>query len=138
MKLSQPISHTIRNPESEYHTMVIHRLLGSATLSIANTPLAQSNDVLVIHESGKSTYPLRMYFPTSDINMHMLKPVSHKTYCPIKGEATYFNIICNNTSTADAAWMYTSTLSFDKNIALLNNRISFESNELALSLNTHN
>lgn len=126
MNLSEPISGTIRNPDADQHFMVIHRLKGTATAKIGESVLVESDDVLVIRETGKTEYPPKLYFAESDIAIDRLKKIDRRTFCPIKGEATYFDVMGADTSAPAAAWKYDSTLDFDEDIKLLRGRVSFD------------
>lgn len=46
------------------------------------------------------------YFPPSAVKFNNLMPSDHKTTCPIKGEATYYNIVVGPDVNPNAAWSY--------------------------------
>lgn len=60
--------------------------------------LAQSPDVIVVE--GYS------YFPPQTVDRALFEPSSHRTVCPRKGTAHYFNVRLGDVSTENAAWTY--------------------------------
>jgi uncharacterized protein (DUF427 family) len=51
----------------------------------------------------EAAYPPVLYIPRADIDMALLARSDHKSYCPYKGEASYFGV---RDGTANAAWSY--------------------------------
>ena len=51
--------------------------------------IGDSERVLTLQES---TYPPVQYIPRKDLNMALVKRTDHQTYCPYKGDASYFSI----------------------------------------------
>ena len=134
MNLSESISGTIRNPDADRHYMVIHKLLGKAVAKLGESVVVESDDVLVVRETGKKEYPPKLYFPVSSISPDSLKKIDRKTFCPIKGEATYFDITGSDTAAPAAAWSYESTLDFHEDIKLLRGRLSFDTKLVQLTV----
>lgn len=46
------------------------------------------------------------YFPQADIRMELLAPTAHATYCPYKGDASYWTVRAGDKSAENAAWSY--------------------------------
>ena len=46
------------------------------------------------------------YFPQADIRMDRLTATPHRTYCPYKGDASYWNVTAGGKSAENAAWSY--------------------------------
>ena len=46
------------------------------------------------------------YFPMSAVAQEHLRPSSHATTCPWKGEAGYFDVVVDGRTNANAAWIY--------------------------------
>lgn len=46
------------------------------------------------------------YFPSETINMQYFQTSSHRSNCPWKGEAHYYNVVVNNQVNENAAWYY--------------------------------
>ncbi|MGH2843340.1 MAG: DUF427 domain-containing protein [Solirubrobacteraceae bacterium] len=65
---------------------------------IADTRLATS-----LREAG---YPPVIYIPPSDVDGTQLTDSDHQTYCPYKGEASYFSIPGLGDAGENAVWQY--------------------------------
>lgn len=56
---------------------------------VGSTVIAETDRALEMHEAA---YPPVLYVPLSDVNQSLLATSGHHTYCPYKGEASYFDI----------------------------------------------
>ncbi len=65
--------------------------------------LADSAHALVVREAN---YPPVIYFPRGDVNMDLLQETAHSSYCPFKGDASYWSIAGGEESGENAAWSY--------------------------------
>lgn len=65
--------------------------------------LGRSSRALTLRES---TYPPVQYVPREDVDMSRLERSDHSTYCPYKGEASYFSIPSLGAAGTDAVWSY--------------------------------
>jgi uncharacterized protein (DUF427 family) len=65
---------------------------------IANTVAA-----LTLQESH---YPAVQYIPRKDVDMAALTRTTTSTYCPYKGDASYFSIPAGGTRSVNAIWTY--------------------------------
>lgn len=46
------------------------------------------------------------YFPVDDVKTELFEKSETSTYCPWKGDASYFNIVVDGSRNNDAAWYY--------------------------------
>lgn len=46
------------------------------------------------------------YFPPQDVNSEYLVASAHRTTCPWKGTASYFDLVISDERNPDAAWCY--------------------------------
>lgn len=74
-------------------------------VSRAGTTIADSIEALVLREAE---HPDVMYVPRADTRMEFLESTDHTTYCPHKGEASYFSIVGAGDDSANAVWTYES------------------------------
>src|SRR4051812_6133885 len=63
--------------------------------------LADSDDVIEVDGDGN---PPRYYFPRDHVRMDRMRPSDTRTYCPFKGEASYFAMEFLDGQMPDAAW----------------------------------
>ncbi|MGK5066858.1 DUF427 domain-containing protein [Janthinobacterium sp. RT4P48] len=47
-----------------------------------------------------------VYFPPSAVKQEYLRPSSHTTICPWKGTASYYDVVVDGQTNANAAWYY--------------------------------
>jgi len=60
--------------------------------------LAESDDTVVVEGNH--------YFPASRLRQECLRPSSHHTVCPWKGQASYYDVVVEGAVNRDAAWYY--------------------------------
>jgi len=70
--------------------------------------IADSDDTTVIENNH--------YFPIESINSDFFEPSEHRTICPWKGTAHYFDIVVNGERNKNAAWFYPETKEAASNI----------------------
>ncbi|HWW26457.1 MAG TPA: DUF427 domain-containing protein [Caulobacter sp.] len=64
-----------------------------------------TRDALTLREAS---YPPVQYIPRRDVDMTLLARTDHATYCPYKGEASYFSIPLGGERSVNAIWTYES------------------------------
>jgi uncharacterized protein (DUF427 family) len=69
----------------------------------AGTTIADSTRALTLKEAS---YPAVQYIPRADVEMDLLKPTSHTSHCPYKGDASYFSISAEGHTAENAVWSY--------------------------------
>jgi uncharacterized protein (DUF427 family) len=66
--------------------------------------IAATNRALEMHEAS---YPPVFYVPLEDVNRQHLRQSDQHSYCPYKGEASYYDIIAADGAELPAAvWYY--------------------------------
>lgn len=81
------------------HTITIARSEESAVVKIGGRVVADSAETLILQEAG---YPPARYFPRKHVDLTTLTRSDHRTYCPYKGDCTYFSA----PGSPNAAWSY--------------------------------
>jgi uncharacterized protein (DUF427 family) len=81
------------------HPITITPFAGRVVVKAEGKVVADSRRVLVLQESF---YPPVHYIPREDADAAVLAASDHTTYCPYKGECSYFSL----SGTPDAVWMY--------------------------------
>lgn len=72
-------------------------------MTVAGRTIADTRDALALREAN---YPAVLYVPRKDVDMSLLERTSHSTYCPYKGEASYFGIPLAGARGDNAIWTY--------------------------------
>jgi uncharacterized protein (DUF427 family) len=65
--------------------------------------IADSRDALTLREAS---YPAVQYIPRRDVDMAALTRSEHTTYCPYKGDASYYSIAAGGDRSRNAVWTY--------------------------------
>jgi uncharacterized protein (DUF427 family) len=65
--------------------------------------IADSHSTLILNETNYQ--PVR-YIPLADVDLSLLKPSELSTYCPYKGDASYYSIVVDEDTGTDAIWFY--------------------------------
>ena len=60
--------------------------------------LAESDDTVVVEGNH--------YFPEAAVDKKYLEPSDTHTFCPWKGEASYYTVVVDGETNKDAAWYY--------------------------------
>src|ERR1700749_4183455 len=65
--------------------------------------IADTSDGLTLREAS---YPPVQYSPRRDVDMAALTRSEHTTYCPYKGDASYYSISAGGDRSRNAVWTY--------------------------------
>ena len=85
------------------HPITIERNPVRVVVSVAGRVIADTRDALTLRES---TYPPVQYVPLKDVDMSLLEPTDHATYCPYKGDCAYYSIPIGGDKSVNAVWTY--------------------------------
>ena len=99
---AEPTMKTIKIPGPD-HPITIEPNPKRVVVSIGGIILADSRDALTLREAG---YAAVQYIPRKDVDMTLLERSTHATYCPYKGDCTYFSIPPGGTRAINAVWTY--------------------------------
>lgn len=65
--------------------------------------IADTSNALTLREAS---YPPVQYIPRRDVDMAALTRSEHTTYCPYKGDASYYSIPAGGDRSRNAVWSY--------------------------------
>jgi len=85
------------------HPISIEANPSRVVVTVGGQIIADTQKALTIRESS---YPAVQYFPRSDVNMAALARSEHTTYCPYKGDASYYSIPAGGDRSINAVWSY--------------------------------
>ncbi len=85
------------------HPITITATPKRVTVRAGGHPLAASARALTLQEAA---YPAVQYVPREDVDMAQLVKTSHHTYCPYKGECSYYSIASAGDRGVNAVWSY--------------------------------
>jgi uncharacterized protein (DUF427 family) len=85
------------------HPITVDRNPARVVVTLAGTKIADTTDALTLRES---TYPGVQYVPRKDVDMSLLERTDNATYCPYKGDASYYTIKNGENALDNAVWTY--------------------------------
>ena len=102
MTITSKKSKEIKIPSPD-HPITISPAEGRVRVTVAGKVVADSAHALRLEEKG---YPPVYYLPRTDADMSLLVRTTHYTYCPYKGDCTYYSIPLGGTKSEFAVWTY--------------------------------
>jgi uncharacterized protein (DUF427 family) len=110
--------------ESLYHKYPDYRVnLDPSTarirVSFAGEMIAESERTLMVRETKHTPV---VYFPRDDVRFDLLEATSHVTFCPFKGEASYWTLRVGDRVEENVVWSYADP--FDE-VAGIKDYVSF-------------
>ncbi|MFB2565139.1 DUF427 domain-containing protein [Rhizobium sp. IMFF44] len=85
------------------HPITIEDKRAHVIVSVAGKVVADTHEALSLKEAS---YPAVIYIPRKDVDMSLLERTSHETYCPYKGECSYYSIPAGGERSVNAIWTY--------------------------------
>ncbi len=85
------------------HPITIEPNPGRVVVRVAGRVVADTTDALVLKEAS---YPAVQYIPRKDADMSLLARSDHTTYCPYKGDCSYYSITVGGARSVNAVWTY--------------------------------
>ena len=109
------------------HFITIAPYPNEVVVTAASDRIAASRSALVLKEAD---YPEVFYIPRDDVDMSLLVSSDHTTFCPYKGDASYFSIPALGTAGKDSVWSYEepfeAVLAIEGHLAFYTDRVSVE------------
>jgi uncharacterized protein (DUF427 family) len=65
--------------------------------------IAETDSALTLRESN---YPPVQYLPLQDVDAAVISPTDHETYCPYKGDASYYSLSTPDGELENVIWTY--------------------------------
>lgn len=72
-------------------------------VTVAGRVVADSTAALTLREGS---YPPVQYIPLADVDPAALERTEQTTYCPFKGDASYYSVPAGGERSANAVWEY--------------------------------
>ncbi len=85
------------------HPITIKRNARRIVVEAGGRVIADTREALELREAS---YPAVQYIPRRDVDMTLLQKTNHATYCPYKGECSYFSIPSGGDRATNAVWSY--------------------------------
>ncbi len=85
------------------HPITIELNPARVLVTVAGRVVADTTQALTLREAGYS--PVQ-YIPLSDVDMSLLEATDNATYCPYKGDASYYSVPIGGRKSVNAVWTY--------------------------------
>jgi uncharacterized protein (DUF427 family) len=93
---------TILEPTDE-HPITVSPTGSHVTVRVNGEVVAETDAALTLQES---TYPAVQYVPMADVVGSALQRSDTTTYCPFKGDASYYHVTVGGDTVEDVIWTY--------------------------------
>jgi uncharacterized protein (DUF427 family) len=94
--------HLLPGPD---HPITVTPSSAHIVVTVAGKVVADTSRALTLQES---TYPAVQYIPMADVDASLLERTDTTSYCPYKGDASYYSVPVGGERSADAIWVYES------------------------------
>jgi len=101
------------------HPIAIERNPSRVVVKLGGQVIADTTEALTLREAS---YPPVQYIPRKDVDMAALERTEHSTYCPFKGDASYYSIPAGGKRSVNAIWTYENP---HEAVALIKNHVAF-------------
>lgn len=85
------------------HPITVTPTASRVVVTVAGKVIADTRNALTLQEAS---YPAVQYVPLTDVDESVLSRTATETYCPYKGEATYYSVTVDGETAVDAVWEY--------------------------------
>ena len=85
------------------HPITVDPITEHVLVTVAGRKIADTHRALALREAN---YPVVHYIPLDDVDKTLLERTDHSTYCPYKGDASYYSIPVGGDAAENAVWTY--------------------------------
>jgi uncharacterized protein (DUF427 family) len=85
------------------HPISIQHNPARVVVSVAGRVVADTRNALTLREAA---YPPVQYIPPEDVEFSKLERTDHVTYCPYKGDCSYYSVPSGGEKSVNAVWSY--------------------------------
>jgi uncharacterized protein (DUF427 family) len=97
------MTRTVKIPDAT-HPITIRPTQARVTVRVGGAVVAETDSALSLAEAS---YPVVQYIPLADVDKTLLERTTTQTYCPYKGDASYYTVTTpDGTTQTDLIWTY--------------------------------
>src|SRR5579875_3239613 len=97
------MTRAVKIPDAA-HPITVRPTGSRVTVRVGGVTVAESDNALSLAEAS---YPVVQYIPIADVDQSLLVRTGTKTYCPYKGDASYYSVRTPGGRTeTDLVWTY--------------------------------
>jgi uncharacterized protein (DUF427 family) len=113
---------------SASHPITIQPNPARVVVTVCGTTVADTTRALTLREAS---YRAVEYIPRADVDMAVLEPSDHQTYCPFKGDCAYFSVVTGDGTVDNAVWTYEQPYPA---VAPIKEYVAFYPNKVAITI----
>ena len=110
------------------HPITVEPSTDHVVVTVAGRKIADTHRALALQEAD---YPVVHYVPLEDVDRTLLERTDHRTYCPYKGDASYYSIPVGGGAAANAVWEYQEPRDA---VAAIKGHVAFYPNRVEISV----
>ena len=110
------------------HPITIEPTSRQVTIAAGDEVIARSDNALTLREAS---YPPIQYVPIDDVDRSALRRTDHETYCPYKGDASYFTLTTPDGDLDNVIWTYEQP--YDA-VAEIKDHVAFYGNRVEITV----
>ena len=96
------MTKTVKIPGPD-HPITVSPTGKRVVVRVGDRVIAETDNALTLRES---TYAPVQYVPLADVDPSVLERTDHATYCPYKGDASYYSVLTDGGVLENAVWTY--------------------------------
>ena len=108
------------------HPITIEPNPSRVVVMLGGQTLAKTSHALTLREAS---YPAVQYIPRADVDMALLARSAHTTYCPYKGDCSYYSLPEAAERGENAVWTYEAPFSA---VAAIKDHLAFYPDRVAI------
>lgn len=101
------------------HPITIEPADTRIVVSVAGQVVADTENAVILREAD---YPPVAYVPLKDVEVSLLQESDHSSYCPYKGECSYYSVPIGGEAAVNAVWRYKEPY---EAVAQIRDRVAF-------------
>ncbi|MCE9651048.1 MAG: DUF427 domain-containing protein [Parvibaculum sp.] len=109
------------------HPITIERNPARVVVKAAGRVIADTREALMLREAS---YGPVQYIPLKDVDRSALQRTDHTTYCPYKGDCSYYSIPAGGDKLENAVWTYEAPY---EAVAQIKDHVAFYADRVEIS-----
>jgi len=106
------------------HPITVEPNTNRIVVSVDGKVIADTRAAVTLREAS---YPAVQYIPREDADMSLLERTDHTTYCPYKGDCSYYSVLASGNKLENVVWTYDAPYPA---VAVIQGRLAFYSDRV--------
>jgi len=116
----------VLQPTAE-HPITVEPNPNRVVVRLGDLVIAETDDALTLREAS---YPPVQYIPLADVDQSQLVRTDHDSYCPFKGDASYYSLPAAGEAGENAVWEYRDPY---PPVAAIKDRVAFYTDRVEIT-----